>query len=671
MADASGCAAKLWLRAFGVGGVGRIGDERSLAIGMKAHAMLVYLAEASPRPVSRDALVDLLWENVAPQQGKGSLRQEIRRIKRAVGDDGFDNLMEVTDQALALRLDHVDYDVRAAVNAAGSDDPEDLAVLLTISDGDFLASNAARAEHFQQWATERREFLKDMILAALARLGFLDVAAGRLDRAQVVADRMATIDPLHEKGHEIMIRAHLASGRRGKARAHYERFRATMIRELGAEPDEELKALAAPETDCAHADPGRAPARPVRRGGDRPVVAVVNATPRRDEEQAYLADGVAVQLVSNLSRSGWIRVTPLNLSTLSALSADVDRYQRDLRDAADYVLRVHVAAAEERVAITATLSRVADGATVFSDQMEDDFADLLALQRRVALRIASVFEPQVVGAETQRAAEAEWSDDEDDVDHWRLLMRATWLFWRLTPKTSAEARQLLERALELKPSDPPTLCMLAFSNMVEAWSDWTKDVDGAVRQARRWAERAVRADPNDGWAHFTLGFTNSTHTGLAQAKASVSHALELAPSLVIALGELSRLHAFDGETASAASRADEALALSPYDPQAGLWIRSKAIARWIDRDLEKALRLIDYGAVVRPGWFQNDVLRAAILVELGREEEGRAAFDAVRARIGDYSFASLRLGHPFSDPKTFERFVAALNRAGWNYPVPP
>lgn len=673
MAGASGSKAKLWLHAFGVGGLGRAGETKAFPLGMKALAMLVYLAEAAPRPVSRDALVELLWERVAPAQGKASLRQEIRRLKRALGEDRFDAALHVTDQSLTLRLDAVAYDGAAAVRAVESDDPDEIATLMTICEGDFLASNAARAATFQQWALERREFLSDTTLAALARLGFMDVEGGRLERAQAVADRIAQIDPLHEKGAEIMIRAHLASGRRSQARAHFERFRKLMLRELGAEPDGRLASLVSlgPGALPGPARPGgpRPEPRRARRGGDKPVVAVLNASPRGEDATAYLAEGMTVQLVSNLSRSSWIKVTAPRLPLYAALAADVDRYQRDLRETADYVLRVDVRAAAKRVAITASMSRMADEATVFTDQMEDDVEDILGLQRRVALRIASVFEPALVGEETRLQGGIEWDDAPDDINHWRLLMRANWLFWSLTPRANAEAKRLLARALEIRPGDTPTLCMMAFAHMVSGWSDWTDDVDASVREARRWAEKAVREAPNDGWSQFAFAISCSTADRLGEAKGRLLQALRLAPALVIAVGELARIHAFAGETEAAKARADEALALSPYDMQAGLWIRSKAIACWIDGELEAALELIDYGIVVRPGWFQNDVLRAVILAELGRLTEARAAFAAAEERVGPYSLASLKLGHPFADRALLARFIAALNQAGGDYRI--
>ncbi|QIE53987.1 hypothetical protein G5B40_00135 [Pikeienuella piscinae] len=659
------------LRALGATSVRVLPERMEAPLGMKALGLVAYLAENAPRPVTRDALVELFWERVAPTQGKGSLRQEIRRIKKTLGEPVFDAAFTVSDSHIGLVEGAFHYDVRDLEQCLAAEEAEEIARILSLYGGDFLVDNAARADSFQHWATERREYFKDAAIAALTRLGFLELDAGRADRAQRSADRIVSIDPLHEPGHEILIRCHLANGRRGQARAHFERFRALMLRELATEPMREIAALVAPGAAAprplSRPPPATAaPASGVGGYGDRPVIAVLDVSPPIANDQAYLAAGVVEQIVANLSRSTWIKVAALNPAPFPTTGGVVERSQRDLRDYADYVLRVDVRTLAGRVAITATLNRVADNATIFSNPMDDEIADLLALQRRVALRIASIFEPLVLDDQASREAATDW-DEPADLNHWRLLMRARWLFWTTTSRNNQEARRLLSQALKTDPKDVPTHCILAFSHMLDAWSDWTPDIDSAVREAQRWAQKAVRIAPNDGWAQFTLGVACSAPETLDQAKSRLIHALRLAPSLVVATGDLARVLVFLGETAQAHRLVDEALALSPYDQQSGLWLRTKALAHWVEGESAQALDLVDFALIVRPGWFQNHYLRAAILAETGDETAAQAALGRGEKLMGSYSDAALRIGHPFRDRALYARLVRALNRAGGSF----
>ena len=654
----------VWLRAFGVSALGPVGGDASAGLGAKALGLLTYLAVNAPTPVTRDAIVDLLWERVEPSQGKGSLRQELRSFKRNLGDDLFDALLDVSDNHIGLRADAVRFDADQLENAASSEDPDEIAKIISLYKDDFLAGNTARAAPFQNWARERATYYRDLSVAAIVRLAFLNIEAGRFERAQQAADWVISVDSLHEQAHEALIRCHLATGRRGQARSAYEIFRSRMIREIGAEPEATLSALVAPD-----AEPQARPRLKTRQMAPaekkNPVIAVLNVSRDRGGDQDYLAGGVVEELVANLSRSSWLRVMALG-SPMSPRDLDVDTAQRDLRGNADYVLRVNVQIAGDRASIVSTLNRVADNATLFSDSMQSAANDILSLQHAMAVRIASIFEEKTLDDQGEMLRDMDFSGPEN-MDHWRLLMRARWLFWRTSRRSNEEAQRPLGQAISLSPDDPPTLCLAAFSHMLNGWCDWTEDVLGSFTVARELAGRAVKAAPNSPWAQFTLGTASSTIGRLTEAKTRVERALSLAPTFVSATGDLARISTFMGDTLRGAELADEAMELSPYDPHYGLFIRTKSMGRFLDDDLAAALELIDYALIVRPGWFQNHYLKAAILSEMGDQTGARASFAEGEGMIGAYSDDAFVAGHPFGSDSDLARFASALNQVGGRF----
>ncbi len=653
-----------WLRAFGVSAVGRTDEEAFRGLGAKALGLLTYLAVNSPMSVTRDAIVDLLWERVEPSQGKGSLRQELRSFKRSFDDDLFEALFEVSDNYIALRAGVVAFDVRQLEAAANSDDPDEIALIITIYRGDFLSGNTARAEPFQDWARERATYYRDLAVAAMVRLAFLDLEAGRYERSQQAADWVIGVDGLHEQAQEALIRCHLATGRRGQARSAFEVFRGRMIREIGAEPEASLAALVAPDAETRSKPRlSRQPSLPLDK--KNPVIAVMNVSRDRGGDQDYLAGGVVEELVANLSRSSWLRVMALG-SPMSPRDLDVDTAQRDLRGNADYVLRVNVQIAGDRASIISTLNRVADNATLFSDSMQASSDDILALQHATAVRIASIFEEKTLDDQGEMLRDMDFTAPAD-MDHWRLLMRARWLFWRTSRRSNEEAQRLLGRAIGLQPDDPPTLCLAAFSHMLNGWCDWTEDVLDSFTMARELAGRAVKAAPNSPWAQFTLGTASSTIGRLTEAKTRVERALSLAPTFVSATGDLARISTFMGDTLRGSELADEAMELSPYDPHYGLFIRTKSIGKYLDGDLAAALELIDYALIVRPGWFQNHYLKAAILSEMGDSKGAQESFAQGEGMIGAYSDDAFIAGHPFGKDSDMARFATALNQAGGRF----
>ncbi len=114
-------------------------------LGEKALGLFVYLAANTPTLVTRDAIVDVLWERVEPSQGKGSLRQELRSFKRNLGADLFEVVFDVSDNHIGLRAGVVAYDAAEHEAAAASNDPDDIARIMAIHKADFLSGSTARA----------------------------------------------------------------------------------------------------------------------------------------------------------------------------------------------------------------------------------------------------------------------------------------------------------------------------------------------------------------------------------------------------------------------------------------------------------------------------------------------------------------------------------------------
>ncbi|MGB0507828.1 MAG: AfsR/SARP family transcriptional regulator, partial [Pikeienuella sp.] len=237
----------LKLRSFGVTTLSDSVGNNFVGLGAKALGLLVFVAARAPTAVSREELVELFWERADPAMGRGSLRQALRRIKKTIGAERFAQALEVNDRFVALRPGAVEVDIDLLEALASETDADKLAVLLDYCQGDFLADNAARAVAFQDWAAERRSYYQDLIIGAMSRLGSADLGANKPERARKAAEKIIAIDPLHEQAHEIIIRTLLASGSRGQARNHYERFRREVLTELGAEPGFQLSDLDTPD----------------------------------------------------------------------------------------------------------------------------------------------------------------------------------------------------------------------------------------------------------------------------------------------------------------------------------------------------------------------------------------------------------------------------------------
>jgi TolB-like protein/tetratricopeptide (TPR) repeat protein len=378
-----------------------------------------------------------------------------------------------------------------------------------------------------------------------------------------------------------------------------------------------------------------------------------------DPEQEYFSDGLAEDIISHLTRSPWLLVVSRNSSFAYRKSAGSSQAVGQALGARYLVLGT-VRKAGSMLRMTAELVDTSTSETLWSDRYDRPMADMFAVQAEISAQIVSAIEPVYLHSEEKVAAEV----PNQSLEHWDLLMRARWHFWRTTPDHVLKAQALLARALEIKPNDSPTLALLAFTHLAKIWGAWAEDPRATVAEANRLALVAVRNDERDAFAHFTLGTALSCAGQMEAAIAELECALGLYPQASAAAGELGRLLVFSGRTEEAEEFILQAIDASPHDPHLSLWIRSRAIGCFIEGRHADAVRYAREATAKRADWYFNHLLMAACLSEVGDEA---GAKDSLAKALGGrgYNLQAIMFGHPFVKNEHREKFLSALRRAGW------
>lgn len=415
------------------------------------------------------------------------------------------------------------------------------------------------------------------------------------------------------------------------------------------------------------AEPVRVAARTAEPSRPRIVVLEFTHQPG-DEDQAWFAEALADELTAGLSKSPLLAVTPRQ----SLLYSDVVGAPPGAictRLGVDYVLDGKVRALGGMVRISVDLIQGADETSAWSGRYDRPMVDLFSLMNEITTSIIGTVEPAVLEREETKAL----ATPEHSLQFWRLFVQGRRAFWRSTPEDVRAAEELLEQALRLEPNDVSALSILAHCKLYDVWSGTAREPASNIAEAHRIALLAVSAGANDAFAHFTLGVVLSLMDRLPEAKAEQRRALELNPYLAAALGEMGRLLAFEGESAEAIAYSSRAIAASPNDPQAWLWFRAKALARFAAGDYHEAARDAADARARKPERFSLCYLLAACYSAAGQVEQARRALaegDALAreqhpGKDEGYSLEALRTGHPFVRPQDSERLVKALQAIGW------
>ncbi len=338
----------------------------------------------------------------------------------------------------------------------------------------------------------------------------------------------------------------------------------------------------------------------------------------------------------------------------------------------DYIVQGAIRRIANSMRVSVELVRGMDDTSAWSARFNRGADDLFSVLDELTGSIVGGLEPAVLEQEEALAL----NSPRHEAQFWDLFVRGRQLFWRSNAKDVHEAERLLDQALALQPDSASALSILAHCKLYDVWVGASKTPETAIAEAYNTALKAVFVSGSDAFAHYTLGVVLSLMNRLAEAEAEQRRALELNPYLAAASGEMGRLLAFGGRPEEAIAHSDRAIAISPNDPHAWLWFRSKAIARFVAEDFDGAARDAADAVARGPRRFYLHLVLAACYSAGGRLDEARAASKTARRLAReDAGFPSnsptasartieaLKLGHPFVDPVHLKIFVEALGRA--------
>lgn len=379
-----------------------------------------------------------------------------------------------------------------------------------------------------------------------------------------------------------------------------------------------------------------------------------------DPEQDYFADGVVEDIISALSRIGWLFVISRNSSFIyKGRPVDVKEVGREL--GVRYVLEGSVRKAAHRVRITGQLIDATTGAHLWAERFESALDDIFELQDQVAESVVGAIVPQLERAEIDRAKRK----PTESLDAYDYYLRGMANFHQRTREAVGEALPLFHKAAELDPDFASAYGMAAWCHFWRKINGWMTDPADEFAKAARLARRAVELGVNDAVA-LTRGGHALGHFGgdLDGCIALLDRALVLNPNLSAAwyLGGFQRIAR--GEHDDAIERIAHAMRLSPLDPemvrmQAGTAMahlfagRFDAASSWA----EKALRDL-------PGFLLAAGIVAASHALAGRTDEARQALRHLRGLDPELRISNLKDWVLLRRPEDLAVFTEGFRKAG-------
>jgi TolB-like protein/DNA-binding SARP family transcriptional activator len=637
--------------------------------GRQSVALLAALAVAEGATMGRAQLAALIWGERGAEQADGSLRQELLRLRRALGDAGL-IVSGGPGQAITLAADRIDIDAIRFAAACRANDASATAVALYR--GPFLADFPERTrDSFSPFLAVTRKTMADAAIMAMRRM----LAGG--EGTVALAERALALAPQTEEAYAFLIRHFGALNELARARFWAEAARASFT---GA-------GLAAPASLCALADavcseaaaapfhyfrvqmgispawmvpetandeptaapvggqklpPDAVPSRPrpilLPEVSNRPSIVVL---PVRDLTETIaggppIGEVLTEEITASLSRLPGFFVVARHSAMAYAAGGDVRFIAREL--GVRYLLETGIVqSARDALRCHARLIDGRTGLALWSEAIEARAADRFELRDRIVSETAGRLIPRLLNAEIAAALGA----PSQAGGVWAAMMRAQGELLRERPVATAmrAARAHAEDAVRMDPDMAQAHAMAGYTRCHLATMRYSAQPVRDLFRARRHMIKALKNGRDD---PTVLGMCANIAMyacfDIDRAVTLCEDAVRLAPNDASAWAELGHIRRVAGDDPRAClGLIAHAERLSPRDPRTALWLHQVAWCHWKLHDLDamEAAARRGLGLYANIPWLWL-ALTASLALQ-GRTEDARQALLVLRGVMPDFT----------------------------------
>ncbi len=341
---------------------------------------------------------------------------------------------------------------------------------------------------------------------------------------------------------------------------------------------------------------------------DKSIAVLPFANLNDEKANAYFADGMQDDILTNLSKIGDLKV----ISRMSVMSyrGSGTRNAREIGKAlgVSTLLEGSVRRIGNRVRVNVQLINADNDEHIWAEDYDRNLTDVFAIQTDLAQKITSALQAKLSPSEKTRIDRR----PTENPDAYLLFIQAHDYATRpgMFRDTSLKAEQLFEQATKL---DPNFAAAFAGLSMVESWAYHTFDPTPPRREkARAAANEALRLQPDLPEAHLALGF--SYYYGdrdYERALAEFDVAKRGLPNEAQAYMAIGAIQRRQGKWAESTANLEKAAAL---DPKNGSLLLNLAFSYMATRNYDAADKILDRGIEAAPQSFFERALKGWLAI---------------------------------------------------------
>jgi adenylate cyclase len=392
---------------------------------------------------------------------------------------------------------------------------------------------------------------------------------------------------------------------------------------------------------------------------DKPSIAVLSFTNMSsDPEQEFLADGIAEDVITALSRYSSLFVIARNSSfTYKGQAFDVKRVGREL--GVRYVLEGSLRKAGDRIRVTAQLVEAETGKHIWAERYDRDLADIFAVQDEITEAVTIAVAPAIADAELHRAMRK----PPGSLDAWAAYQRGLWHLSKYTSADDVIAEKFFLQATDLDPAFSGGYGGLAMAQGQAAdlhapgRPETMSSIEALVR-------KAIALDGADADARSLLSNALWRRADYDGARAEAERALAMTPNLASAHDMFGATLIFSGRPEEGVAALERSIRLDPRDPRSAHRLNRLAVGLYFSGEYVAAVEVAQRAIRLYPNFPLSYRWLAAALGQLGRTEEAGTALEKAIS-VSPSSFAMyVRERVPWMRPEDYAHMLEGLRKAG-------
>lgn len=377
-----------------------------------------------------------------------------------------------------------------------------------------------------------------------------------------------------------------------------------------------------------------------------------------DSEQEYFVDGVAQEIITELSRIDWLMVISRGSSfTYKGQPVDAKRVGREL--GVHYVVDGSVRKVGKRVRVSVQLTDAQSGLHVWAERFDRDLGDIFALQEEIAEAIAANIDSKLKVVEQVRARR-----QHNHSSVWESFQKGMWHIYRYTEEDAEAARQHLTKLTEQVPTFAAAYAALAILETRHVIFGDVETPDDLLEKASKDANKAVSLDEGNSMARIALSRVLAIQGSYEKAIEEAEMAVALNPSSSSAYLSLTMTLCYAGRMEEALAAVNNSIRLSPRGPFLVFKMFAKAAILYFLDQYSEAEELVRHAIRLAKRGIFSKLTLAAVLVRQGRLEEANDAIATALLVRPDMTISLLQASWRKFAPDYMEKFLGDLRKAG-------